>query len=365
MTFSKWLLSFYTSFLLGIVGIDAYKMDIRMMRSVYVCQNKTIKLKCERPKVLEIGAADYGREEDSICKKDRKSDEACKLVDKTEAVKSLCNNRRRCKMKVSSSIFGDPCAGLNPYLNIMYVCVQNRCSLTSATTLTTKLTEGKSAHTEGSTATQSILHGPKTIISPRAKFQLISEGIKTAQSSNIDSPTPAQIKQSSTAEPSSTAITADVPTSSANSWTTKAQMKLPVSSELTSTTPTNKCSTATHRKRSDVASANTTKPPETVESSGTNTTTEGMIATHKRRGNISAMGNITGLPATSEPTNTQRTPKQRQDNKLQSNMSKRDPSNSIIVESLSGSANQPSCTFGSYFLSWTCLCSLVVFWLQL
>ena len=26
MTFSKWLLSFYTSFLLGIVGIDAYKM---------------------------------------------------------------------------------------------------------------------------------------------------------------------------------------------------------------------------------------------------------------------------------------------------------------------------------------------------
>ena len=92
------------------------------MRSVYACQNKTIKLKCERPKVLEIGAADYGRGEDSICKKDRKSDEACKLVDKTEAVKSLCNNRRRCKMKVSSSIFGDPCAGLNPYLNIMYVC---------------------------------------------------------------------------------------------------------------------------------------------------------------------------------------------------------------------------------------------------
>ena len=31
-----------------------------MMRSVYACQSKTIKLKCERPKVLEIGAADYG-----------------------------------------------------------------------------------------------------------------------------------------------------------------------------------------------------------------------------------------------------------------------------------------------------------------
>lgn len=92
------------------------------MRSVYACQNKTIKLKCERPKVLEIRAADYGRGEDSICKKDRKSDEACKLVDKTEAVKSLCNNRRRCIMKVSTSIFGDPCAGLNTYLNVMYVC---------------------------------------------------------------------------------------------------------------------------------------------------------------------------------------------------------------------------------------------------
>ena len=142
-------------------------------------------------------------------------------------------------------------------------------------------------------------------------------------------------------------------------------MKLPVSSEVTSTTPTNKCNTATHRKRSDVASANTTKLPETVESNCTNTTTEGMIATHKRRGNISAMGNIARLPTTSEPTNTQRTPKQRQDNKLQSNISKCDPSNSIIVESLSGSANQPSCTFGCYFLSWTCLCSLVAFWLQL
>lgn len=102
--------------------LNYFFLDIRMMRSVYACQSKTIKLKCERPKVLEIGAADYGRGEDSICKKDRKSDEACKLVDKTDTVKSLCNNRRRCKMKVSSSIFGDPCAGLNPYLNIMYVC---------------------------------------------------------------------------------------------------------------------------------------------------------------------------------------------------------------------------------------------------
>ncbi|XP_015774261.1 PREDICTED: L-rhamnose-binding lectin CSL3-like [Acropora digitifera] len=201
-------------------GTSNTNVHIRMMGSVYACQSKTIKLKCERAKVLEIGAADYGRGEDSICKKDRKSDEACKLVDKTDTVKSLCNNRRRCKMKVSSSIFGDLCAGLNPYLNIMYVCVQSRRTLTSATTRTTTLTEGTTAYTEGSTATQSVLHGPKTTIGPHAKFQPISEGIKTAQSSNIDSPTPAQIKQSSTAEPSSTAITADVPTSSVNSWTT-------------------------------------------------------------------------------------------------------------------------------------------------
>lgn len=102
--------------------LNYFFLDIRMMRSVYACQNKTIKLKCERPKVLEIAAADYGRGEDSICEKDRKSDEACKLVDTTEAVKSLCNKKRRCKMKVSSSTFGDPCAGLNPYLNILYVC---------------------------------------------------------------------------------------------------------------------------------------------------------------------------------------------------------------------------------------------------
>ena len=247
--------------------------------------------------------------------------------------------------------------------------MQKRRTLTSAITLTTqtpKLTEGTTADTEGSTLTQSILYAPKTIIDLQANFQAISEGIKPAQSSNIDSPTPAQMEQlSSTTELSSTAVTADGGTSSRNSWITTVQTKLPVPSELTTTTPTHKGNTATHWKHADVSSVNTTKPPEIVESNGTHTTTEGMIATHRRRGNFSAIGNITDLPATSESTNTRRIPKQRKDNKLHSNIPICDPSNSVIVESLSDSANQLSYIFGSCFFSWPCLCGLVASWLRL
>jgi len=79
-------------------------------------------LQCGPPNILEIHGADYGGDAAFICGNGQGSDEACALIDKTQTVKSRCDNKQMCTIVALSSIFGDPCPGLNKYLNVMYAC---------------------------------------------------------------------------------------------------------------------------------------------------------------------------------------------------------------------------------------------------
>ena len=91
------------------------------MRSSYICEKKVMHLHCNSPDVLEIHGADYGVAAD-ICQNGQKLHQPCTVADRTQRVKSWCDNQPECSIEASSSIFGDPCPGLHKYLNVIYAC---------------------------------------------------------------------------------------------------------------------------------------------------------------------------------------------------------------------------------------------------
>lgn len=85
-------------------------------------------LVCGQSTVLDIQAADFGESTALICGKNEASNQLCQLMDKTETVKTRCDNKLQCLIVAMRSIFGDPCQGINKqtpteiYLNVMYAC---------------------------------------------------------------------------------------------------------------------------------------------------------------------------------------------------------------------------------------------------
>ena len=85
-------------------------------------------LHCKSPNVLEIHAADYGGAADT-CENGQELHHACSVVDRTQIVKSRCDNKPLCSIVALDFIFGDPCPGLNNYLNVIYACGKSNCYL--------------------------------------------------------------------------------------------------------------------------------------------------------------------------------------------------------------------------------------------
>lgn len=78
-------------------------------------------LDCKSPDVLEIHRAEYGAAAD-ICQNGPELNQSCTVVDRTQTVKSRCDNQPLCSIVAWSCIFGDPCPGLHKYLNVIYAC---------------------------------------------------------------------------------------------------------------------------------------------------------------------------------------------------------------------------------------------------
>ena len=84
-------------------------------------------LTCGPSSVLKIEAADFGESSGSICREGEPPSQLCKLMDKTDTVKTRCNDKTDCSIVAMRSIFGDPCQGMNiqsssVYLNVIYAC---------------------------------------------------------------------------------------------------------------------------------------------------------------------------------------------------------------------------------------------------
>lgn len=105
----------------------------RNIRTKFVCENDVMHLSCTSPKVLEIHGADYGGLEDSVCGGEGKaSNVSCKVIDRTDKIKFVCDNKSSCSLVAMTRIFGDPCPSSSKYLNVMYACgkfIFRNCSL--------------------------------------------------------------------------------------------------------------------------------------------------------------------------------------------------------------------------------------------
>ena len=101
-----------------------------------VDEHKTLKLKCPVGKVIYIRSAIYGR-----------TSEDCKAGNSKQIVSDRCGNKRKCGVRASNDVFGDPCHGIFKYLKVGYICVNvnwesSACSLIiSVFTLYSKVNE--------------------------------------------------------------------------------------------------------------------------------------------------------------------------------------------------------------------------------
>ena len=88
-----------------------------------VDEHKTLKLKCPVGKDIYIRSAIYGH-----------TKRGCGEPDKSKKIVSdRCESKRRCRVRASNNVFGDPCHGIFKYLKVGYICISkwesSACSL--------------------------------------------------------------------------------------------------------------------------------------------------------------------------------------------------------------------------------------------
>ena len=118
----SWLLRGVLYYFLIRVIISNLFVDMRDTRTKYVCENDVMHLSCTSPKVLKIHGADYGGSEVSVCGEGKASNVPCKVIDRTDKIKFVCDNKSSCSLVAMTRIFGDPCPSSSKYLNVIYAC---------------------------------------------------------------------------------------------------------------------------------------------------------------------------------------------------------------------------------------------------
>ncbi|XP_062580903.1 L-rhamnose-binding lectin CSL1-like isoform X2 [Saccostrea cucullata] len=87
------------------------------------CEHKNLTLHCSRGRVIRTFYAVYGRRNKHTCAKGKPiKTTTCRAVKSKKLVVKSCDGRRRCKLKASNGVFGDPCKGTFKYLTVIYGC---------------------------------------------------------------------------------------------------------------------------------------------------------------------------------------------------------------------------------------------------
>uniref|UniRef100_A0A3P9DP07 SUEL-type lectin domain-containing protein n=1 Tax=Maylandia zebra TaxID=106582 RepID=A0A3P9DP07_9CICH len=88
------------------------------------CDDSLANLQCGEGQVLLIHGADYGRRDSTTCSLNLPASQL-QNVQCSKPISNLadsCNGKSNCTVKVSSSVFGDPCFGTYKYLEMAYSC---------------------------------------------------------------------------------------------------------------------------------------------------------------------------------------------------------------------------------------------------
>ncbi|KAM9522959.1 L-rhamnose-binding lectin CSL3-like [Salvelinus alpinus] len=89
------------------------------------CEGSDALLQCDGGKI-QIKRANYGRRQHDVCSIGRPQNQLkntnCLSPSTTSTMAKRCDGERQCIVKVSNSVFGDPCVGTYKYLDVAYTC---------------------------------------------------------------------------------------------------------------------------------------------------------------------------------------------------------------------------------------------------
>ncbi|XP_070765838.1 L-rhamnose-binding lectin CSL1-like [Enoplosus armatus] len=88
------------------------------------CERSLAHLYCDEGQVIFVYGADYGRRDQTTCSYRRPASQIENVYcsDPTSKVADSCNGKNSCTIRVSSSVFGDPCVGTYKYMELAYIC---------------------------------------------------------------------------------------------------------------------------------------------------------------------------------------------------------------------------------------------------
>ncbi|XP_029548732.1 L-rhamnose-binding lectin CSL3-like [Salmo trutta] len=93
--------------------------------SSIICEGSDSQLLCDRGEI-HIQRANYGRRQHDVCSIGRPDNQLkntnCLSQSSTSTMSERCDGERQCIVKVSNSVFGDPCVGTYKYLAVAYTC---------------------------------------------------------------------------------------------------------------------------------------------------------------------------------------------------------------------------------------------------
>ncbi|XP_061174699.1 L-rhamnose-binding lectin CSL3-like [Saccostrea echinata] len=98
----------------------------KYVHKVTACEHHSMSLNCGRHRHIKVHYASYGRQNKSTCARrsasKSPSNTVCRARKSTGVVKRFCDGKRRCRLRASNSLFGDPCVGTYKYLSVKYYC---------------------------------------------------------------------------------------------------------------------------------------------------------------------------------------------------------------------------------------------------
>ncbi|XP_042910898.1 latrophilin Cirl isoform X2 [Parasteatoda tepidariorum] len=101
------------------------KADRLHSKTTHSCEGNELNVDCDEGKVIRLIRANYGRFSISMCNDDGHVDWRvnCMSYKSFLIMQDRCSQKQNCGIRVSSSIFGDPCPGTLKYLEVQYQCV--------------------------------------------------------------------------------------------------------------------------------------------------------------------------------------------------------------------------------------------------
>ncbi|GLV41376.1 Calcium-independent receptor for alpha-latrotoxin [Carabus blaptoides fortunei] len=105
-----------TIFVLFSLFYFAYARYSRI-KTVYVCEGKTLKLSCKYNQGIKVLYATYGRKNSTICTEDLEEEEDsqvemnldCRSHNATSILRQKCFLKTSCSVEINNDVFGDSC----------------------------------------------------------------------------------------------------------------------------------------------------------------------------------------------------------------------------------------------------------------